>query len=300
MPEIPEINIRQIQIKEPRVPALNELPNVDVIPSPINLNIDLSKPVINLPCVQAREDYTSKEVFNFDKDGHTTYCDMQTGAFAPPDFNPSTLSTLKAPTQEETKAKADEQVMKNIDSMRSELEELTDKKETKKETKKEKKETNQKKVNIPKNLKLNDLQKQSLDLALSMQTQCPPIDALPISALGPQQTKRVKGYVRDDYGECVTIWEDISFIELAQNFTPPGSQVLSVAATTFVSATVVLAAKPASSILLKIVKPLIKKVSKKVFKILGKSQKTLSYNERLLAQRERNRAIIALRRSLPK
>jgi len=121
---------------------------------------------------------------------------------------------------------------------------------------------------------------------------------LPIGALGPQQTKRVKAYVRDIQGECQTVWQNISIGELAQNFTPPGSQVLSVAATTFVSATVVLAAKPASSMLLKIIKPATKKIAKKIFKLIGKKEKVQSYNERKLAQRDKNRAVMALRRSL--
>jgi len=176
------------------------------------------------------------------------------------------------------------------------LSEMTEKEAKTETVKKDSKKD--KKTNVPKNLNLDAINKRELELALNTPLNCPPVDALPIGALGPQQTKRVKAYVRDIEGECQTVWQNINIGELAQNFTPPGSQVLSVAATTFVSATVVLAAKPASSILLKIIKPATKKIAKKIFKLIGKKDKVQSYNDRKLAQRDKNRAVMALRRSL--
>ena len=300
------MEIKEIGVNQPEIPDISLVPNLDIIPPFQSINNLPSKPIINLPCVEARENFASQEIFNFDKGSYSTICDFKFGSFNPPTVTPAVVNELseeqKEDLQQETQAKAEEKAKELVDTMRDDLSELTETKTTK-STKKESKDNKEKKepkTNIPKDLKLNNLQQKSLDLALNTPLECPPIDALPIGALGPQQTKRVKAYVRDTKGECQTVWQNISIGELAQNFTPPGSQVLSVAATTFVSATVVLAAKPASSILLKIIKPATKKVAKKIFKLIGKKEKIQSYNERKLAQRDKNRALMTLRRSLPK
>ncbi len=291
------MEIKQIGIDEPRIPDIAVLPIRNNIPSVERLTFNFPKPIIDLPCVEAREDFSTKEVFNFDKGSYSTFCDFKFGSFNPPILTPSVVNKLsdeqKEKLNEDLKKQFEEQAIENIKSMSDELSEMTEKETKSKTEEKEKKETT-----VPKNMKLNSINKRELELALNTPFDCPPIDALPIGALGPQQTKRVKAYVRDIEGECQTVWQNISIAELAQNFTPPGSQVLSVAATTFVSATVVLAAKPASSILLKIVKPATKKIAKKIFKLIGKKEKIQSYNERKLAQRDKNRAIMALRRSL--
>ena len=295
------MEIKEIGINQPRIPDIAVLPIRNNIPSVERLTFNFPKPIIDLPCVEAREDFSTKEIFNFDKGSYSSFCDFKFGSFNPPILTPSVVNKLsdeqKDKLNEDLKKQFEEQAKENIKSMSDELSEMTEK-ETKSKTEKKEQAKEKKETTVPKNIKLNPINKRELELALNMPLDCPPIDALPIGALGPQQTKRVKAYVRDIEGECQTVWQNISIAELAQNFTPPGSQVLSVAATTFVSATVVLAAKPASSILLKIVKPATKKIAKKIFKLIGKKEKIQSYNERKLAQRDKNRAIMALRRSL--
>ena len=294
------MEIKEIGINQPRIPDIAVLPIRNNIPSVERLTFNFPKPIIDLPCVEAREDYSTQEVFNFDKGSYSSFCDFKFGSFNPPILTPSVVNELsdeqKEKINEDLKKQFEEQARENIKSMSDELSEMTEK-ETKAETVKKDSKKDQK-TNVPKNLNLDAINKKELQLALNTSFDCPPIDALPIGALGPQQTKRVKAYVRDIQGECQTVWQNISIGELAQNFTPPGSQVLSVAATTFVSATVVLAAKPASSMLLKIIKPATKKIAKKIFKLIGKKEKVQSYNERKLAQRDKNRAVMALRRSL--
>tara|TARA_R100001510_G_C7622856_1_gene183380 strand:- start:400 stop:1137 length:738 start_codon:yes stop_codon:yes gene_type:complete len=61
-----------------------------------------------------------------------------------------------------------------------------------------------------------------------------------------------------------------------------------------------LLAKPLADLLLKLIKPTVKKAQKKLLDALGKKTKTESLRERVLAQRDRNRAILALRRALKK
>ena len=294
------MEIKEIGINQPRIPDIAVLPIRNNIPSVERLTFNFPKPIIDLPCVEAREDFSTQEVFNFDKGSYSSYCDFKFGSFNPPVLTPSVVNELsdeqKEKLNEDLKKQFEEQARENIKSMSNELSEMTEK-ETKAETEKKDSKKDQK-TNVPKNLNLDAINKRELKLALNTPLDCPPVDALPIGALGPQQTKRVKAYVRDIEGECQTVWQNISIGELAQNFTPPGSQIISVAATTFISASVVLAAKPASSILLKIVKPATKKIAKKIFKLIGKKEKVQSYNDRKLAQRDKNRAIMALRRSL--
>ena len=61
-----------------------------------------------------------------------------------------------------------------------------------------------------------------------------------------------------------------------------------------------LLAKPLADLLLKVVKPAVKKVIAKVNAIRGKEEKRLSVQERMLAQRDRNRALMELRKALKK
>ncbi len=61
-----------------------------------------------------------------------------------------------------------------------------------------------------------------------------------------------------------------------------------------------LLAKPLADLLLKLIKPTVKKAQKKLFDVLGKKTKIESVRERVLAQRDRNRALLALRRALKK
>jgi len=58
-----------------------------------------------------------------------------------------------------------------------------------------------------------------------------------------------------------------------------------------------LMAKPLADILLKVVKPTVKKVMKKIAKLRGKTPKVLSTAERINEQRDRNRAIMTLRQT---
>ena len=59
-------------------------------------------------------------------------------------------------------------------------------------------------------------------------------------------------------------------------------------------------AKPLADLLLKLVKPTVKKIMKKIASLRGQSQKVESVSQRQLAQRDRNRAFRALRLALKK
>ena len=116
--------------------------------------------------------------------------------------------------------------------------------------------------------------------------------------MAQNKTERVSGYKLSDDGKiCIILYEDIPFT--AQYLPAP-----QVAATTggiaVVATTSALLAKPLADLLLKVVKPVVKKVIAKVNAIRGKEEKRLSVRERLLAQRDRNRAVMELRKALKK
>lgn len=89
-----------------------------------------------------------------------------------------------------------------------------------------------------------------------------------------------------------------SIIEKAADGLPPVEAVVTTATIAVVAATSALLAKPFADLLLKVIKPTVKKVVKKVSQIRGKPVKVESVRERVLAQRDRNRALMALRRAL--
>ena len=124
---------------------------------------------------------------------------------------------------------------------------------------------------------------------------CPGPNAPRIGDVAQNQKERVSGYelqVVNGQEICVVLYEDIPW--QAQYLPPP--QVAATTATIAVVATSsALLAKPLADILLKVIKPAIKKVIAKVSKLRGKKVKIDSLKERRDLQRERSRAIRILR-----
>ena len=128
--------------------------------------------------------------------------------------------------------------------------------------------------------------------------ECPPPNARRIGDLNQAGTEKVVGYKLTPDGKiCETQWETLSFTE---QYLPSVPVVTTTATIAVVATSSALLAKPLADLLLKVIKPVVKKVLAKVDKIRGKKEKRLSVRERLLAQRDRNRAIMELRKSLKK
>ena len=123
------------------------------------------------------------------------------------------------------------------------------------------------------------------------EVECPPPNAPRIGDVAQNQKERVSGF--ELQGEiCVVLYEDIPWT--AQYLPAP-----QVAATTggiaVVATSSALLAKPLADLLLKVIKPVIKKVIGKVQKIIGKKQKIESLKERRDQQRIRSHAIRKLK-----
>jgi len=128
--------------------------------------------------------------------------------------------------------------------------------------------------------------------------ECPPNNAQRVGDLSQSGKEKVKGYeLNETKTECITLWEPVPW---TQQYLPDPGIVTTTATIAAVAATSALLAKPLADLLLKTVKPTVKKVVAKVKSLLGKKDPVPSLEERRLAQRERNRAIMALRKAVKK
>ena len=100
------------------------------------------------------------------------------------------------------------------------------------------------------------------------EVECPPVNARRIGDANQAGTERVTGYkLNPEETICITLWEDIPTIE---QFVPSAPVVSSTAVIATVATTSALLAKPLADLLLRVVKPAIKKGMDAVKKKLGK------------------------------
>ena len=106
--------------------------------------------------------------------------------------------------------------------------------------------------------------------------------------------KKITGY--EQVGkQCLMVTEDLNITDqIVQNIPNPGV-VTATASIAVVATTSALLAKPLADLLLKVVKPTVKKVIKKIAAIRGKKVKVESVRDRRDEQRQRSAAIRALR-----
>lgn len=100
--------------------------------------------------------------------------------------------------------------------------------------------------------------------------------------------------------ECVRITEEVPLQTQIVEGLPSGGQVMQVGGIAVVATSSALLAKPLADLLLKAVKPAIKKVMKKISTLRGKKPPILSSGERRAEQRQMNHAVKALRSVFPR
>ena len=121
--------------------------------------------------------------------------------------------------------------------------------------------------------------------------ECPPPNAPRIGDVAQNQKERVSGFEVQN-GVCVTLYEDIP---LTAQYLPAPQVAATTATIAVVATSSALLAKPLADLLLKVFKPVIKKVMGKVQKIIGKKVKIESLRERQVEQRLRNHSIRKLK-----
>ena len=140
------------------------------------------------------------------------------------------------------------------------------------------------------------------DVVPSAKIDCPSAKQLaeePVGFLFDSGRKKITGYKLEG-NQCIRLVEDVSIPQQVINAVPPIGTVVTTAGIAAVATTSALLAKPFADLLLRVVKPVTKKVIKKIAAIRGKKVKVESVEERRVAQRDRNHAILALRRALKK
>jgi hypothetical protein len=141
-------------------------------------------------------------------------------------------------------------------------------------------------------------------------TNTPPIASAVVECPTPAQEAKepvgtyVQGYRKKviEYkltgNECIQITEAVGLPQQIIAGLPSGGQVASVGGIAVIATTSALLAKPLADLLLKVVKPTVKKVIKKIAAIRGKTVPILSLKERQDLQRERTKAIRVLKSAL--
>ena len=99
---------------------------------------------------------------------------------------------------------------------------------------------------------------------------------------------------------CVQITEKVPLPTQIVAGLPSGGQVVQVGGVAVIATTSALLAKPLADLLLKAVKPAVKKVLKKIASLRGKKPPVLSVGERQAEQRQMNHAVRELRSVFPR
>jgi len=119
----------------------------------------------------------------------------------------------------------------------------------------------------------------------------------PVGTLIEGYRKKVTGYKLVG-NECIQITEKVPLpTQIIAGLPSPGA-VMTTGGIAVVATASALMAKPLADLLLKAVKPTVKKVMKKIAAIRGKEEVFLSVSERRAEQRDRNQAIKELRSAL--
>ena len=275
MKQIPNISIGIKEIKIVSNLQIRRIPEYLVppetsIPTAPPVTLQIGTPLIDLPgCVEynpANND--SENLVDQDERGNVILCDGTMPSFNPINYEPERI----VPTRPAL-----------VPAIPSRKEEKTEEKEEK-ET------------------ESTDSDFSGLTEAANLSTAniiCPPREAPVIGSLVDGGKKTISGYKIQNQ-RCVTLYEEVPVINQVVAALPSAGAVTTTTSIAAVATTSALLAKPLADLVLKVIKPVVKTLLKKIAKIRGKKEKVLSFRERLLSQRERNRTVMELQRALGK
>ena len=124
--------------------------------------------------------------------------------------------------------------------------------------------------------------------------ECPPLNARRIGDPNQAGTERIKEYkLTVDGKRCETIWEPVPQLE---QYLPSVGTVTTTATIATVATASALFAKPLADLLLKVVKPVVKKAIAKVQKMLGKNPRKLTLQERKTDQYREKKGLLPMKR----
>ena len=255
-------DIRDVNIPENRVWLYTE---PEAVPPDVPVVVNIGKPIVDMPgCVTVHKENVkqrskNKMLVDDDPKGNTTLCDSGMPAYQPLDYQAQGL-TWRTVVPEEPEPEG-------MNTETPDPPEIT-----------------------PPNTDIPPTPKTAED------KECPGPNDLRVGDYATSGNEKVSGHEwNKDETECITLWEDVGFVEKYL----PSPQIISTTATIAVVATSsALLANPLADLLLKVIKPLVKKISAKVKKVLGKTDPVLSVSQRMELQRDRNQAIRTLKKAL--
>jgi len=264
---IPEIQLGDIDIGINQVNNLfiNDTPDwlktpPEAIPIYPPVTTQVGIPIVNIPgCVESHKDSNENQALKEDdSDGVRVFCDAGTPSYTPIDYDPRRLEVT-------TKAPPPPPIKSP---------------ETEKDT--------------PSTPESPPTPKTDAVLA-----KCPTREQELKNPVGKvlQNNKKIVRY--ETVGkECLPVFENLNIPDqIVANLPSPGAVTVT-ASIAVVATTSALLAKPLADLLLKVVKPTVKKVIKKIATLRGKTPPVLSVSQKRAEQRDRNRAIKILRSAL--
>ena len=256
-------NVRDVNIPDTKI-WMQSPPEAVPIDVPVVVNI--GKPIVNMPgCVTVNKENTGRDpsknkmLVNDDPKGNTTLCDSGMPSYQPVDYQSQGLTwTTVVPEEPEADG---------VDS-----------------------------GDPP---PAPDLTTPSPDIPPTSGTEtekeCPGPKDLRVGDYSTSGDEKVSGHELNDNNICVTLWEPVPFVE---KYLPSPQIVTTTATIAVVATSSALLAKPLADLLLKVIKPVVKKVVAKVKKVMGKTDPVLSVSQRQEEQRDRNQAIRTLKKAL--
>ena len=263
--EIPDIITGDIQIRRLDIPEIGEwlISPPQAIPPVSPITQQIGVPIVNIPgCVEANKEKNPKNTSLLEDDpkGTITFCDAGTPSFNPIEYEPEQIIPTTPAPVPKTKTPEKPESLPAPTVKAPELPINT--------------------ANVECPTKVQQAQE-------------------PIGTLVEGFRKRVVGYELID-NTCVQITEKVPLPTQIIEGLPNTGQVVQVGSVAVIATTSALLAKPLADILLKAVKPTVKKVMKKIASIRGKKPLILSVRERRAEQRQMNHAVKELRSVFPR
>ena len=128
--------------------------------------------------------------------------------------------------------------------------------------------------------------------------ECPPLNARRIGDRNQKGDEQVKEYKLTPDGKiCETIWEPVPVVD---QYLPSVGTITTTATIATVATASALFAKPIADLLLKVIKPAVKKAMAKVNQILGKTPRKPSRSEVLADQYRLKKGLLPLKKTVKK
>ena len=255
-------SINNIQISDSRV-WVTEPPQA--IPIAVPVTVNAGTPVVYMPgCVTVhkenakRDPSSNKNLVNDDPKGQTTLCDAGMPSYYPADYDYRELSW-------QTVYQDQEDVDEGVETQEQDP------------------------IDAP-----APPPPPPAGGETAKEVECPPLNARRIGDLNQAGTERIKEYkLTVDKLRCETIWEPVPVVE---QYLPSVATVSTTATIATVATASALFAKPLADLLLKVVKPVVKKAIAKVQKILGKNPRRPTLQEMRTDQYREKKGLLPMKK----